>query len=221
MTAFQPTPRTTVHRRSQRASYDEQTIFSILDEALVAHVGFIDAAQPYVLPMAFARIGRALYFHGSTRTRMLDRIAAGEPVCVTATLTDGLVLARSAFHHSMNYRCVTVIGRGRDVESEQVALAALRALIEKLVPGRWSEVREPTAQEMKATRVVEIPIDEVVAKIRVGPPIDDEADLALDAWAGVLPIQKSFGTPVAAPELPPGKALPEHVTALLQGNRRG
>lgn len=209
-----------MHRRSQRASYDEQTIFPILDEALVAHVGFIDADQPYVLPMAFVRIDRSLYLHGSTRTRMLERIAGGAPVCVTATLTDGLVLARSAFHHSMNYRCVTVLGRGHAVADDRQALAAHKALNEKLVPGRWASVREPTAQEMKATRVVEIPIEEVVAKIRVGPPIDDEDDLELDVWAGVLPIQRTFGAPIAAPELPPGSAIPEHVATLLQRNVR-
>jgi uncharacterized protein len=216
MTTFSPTPRTTVRRRAQRAAYDEETIFSILDEALVAHVGFVDDGQPYVLPMAFARIDRSLFLHGSTKTRMLERIAAGVPICMTVTLTDGLVLARSAFHHSMNYRSVTIIGRGHEVVDADRSLAALRALTEKLVPGRWADVREPNAQEMKATRVVEIPIAEAAAKVRRGAPVDDEEDMTLDVWAGCIPIVQRYGDAVPDPRLASDTALPDHVRALLQ-----
>lgn len=214
MTTFARTPRTTVHRRAQRAAYDEQTIYSILDEALVAHVGFVDDAQPYVLPMAFARIDRSLFLHGSTRARMLQRIAGGAPVCITATLIDGLVLARSAFHHSMNYRSVTVLASGFAVTDLDRANAALAALTEKLVPGRWAAVREPTAQELKATLVVEIPIVETAAKVRSGPPIDDAEDMELGVWAGVVPIVQSFGTPSPDPQLADDIAVPSHVAAL-------
>jgi nitroimidazol reductase NimA-like FMN-containing flavoprotein (pyridoxamine 5'-phosphate oxidase superfamily) len=214
MNPIQPTDRTRVRRLPQRGTHDRQTIYDILDQALVAHVGFVDTSQPYVLPMAFVRFGDSIFLHGSTRARMLEQISAGDPVCVTATLLDGLVLARSAFHHSMNYRSVAVLGSGRAVEDRDRALTALEALTEKLTPGRWAEIRLPTDQEMKATRVVEIPIEEASAKIRTGPPLDDEDDMALAVWAGCVPIVRSYGEPEADPTLERSIPLPAHVTAL-------
>ncbi len=212
MDEFQQTERTRVHRVAKRATYDKAAIYAILDEALVAHVGFIDGDQPYVLPMVFVRVGDAIYLHGSIRARMLETISAGAPVCATVTHLDGLVLARSAFHHSVNYRSVAIVGHGRAVHDGDEALAALEALTEKTTPGRWSYVRLPNEKEMKATRVVAIPLEEVSAKVRSGPPVDDDEDLDLGIWAGSVPIVTSYGTPVVASE---GIEMPEHVRKLV------
>ncbi len=216
MSEFQPTERTKVHRVAQRATYDRDTIYSILDEALVAHVGFVDEDQPYVLPMVFVRVGDSIYLHGSTRARMLAGMVAGHPVCATVTQLDGLILARSAFHHSVNYRSVAIIGSGRAVEDEARALVALEALTEKIAPGRWPTIRAPSPKEMKATLVVELPIDEVSAKVRTGPPLDDAEDLALDIWAGEIPIQTSYLSAIADPTLRDGIEMPDHVAALVK-----
>lgn len=219
---MQPIPvteKTKVRRLAKRAHYDRDTIYAILDEALVAHVGFVAGGAPVVLPMAFVRLGDSIFLHGSTRARMLEMIGDGAPVCITATLLDGLVLARSAFHHSMNYRSVTVHGCGGAVSDEARALAALEALTEKLTPGRWNAVRSPNRSELKATLVVEIPIVEVSAKVRSGPPIDDDEDLAMDIWAGCVPLRSVYDTPVAAPDLVREISLPEHVRRLTSGRR--
>lgn len=216
METYPVSDRSRVRRRAQRGQYDKATIHAILDEALIAHVGFVAAGQPVVLPMAFVRIEDSVYLHGSTRARMLVELAAGADVCVAATLLDDLVLARSAFHHSMNYRSAVVYGRGRAVADRDAALRAVEALTDKLAPGRWSHVRAPNDAEMKATLVVEIPIDEASAKVRRGAPVDDEEDLALDVWAGCVPVHTSFGAAVVAPDLKSGVPQPEHVRRMTR-----
>lgn len=183
------TARTTVKRLPQRAGYDRATVHAILDEGLVCHVGFAASGQPYVIPTAYGRVGETLYLHGSAASRMLKTLAAGVPVCVTVTLLDGLVLARSAFHHSMNYRSVVVLGSARLVEDPAEKAAALEAIVEHILPGRGTDVRGPNAKELLATSVLALPIEEASAKIRSGPPIDDAADMGLPVWAGVLPLR--------------------------------
>jgi len=188
-----PSPRARVRRAPARADYDRATIDAILDEALVAHLGFAVDGQPYVIPTLHARIGDEVYLHGSAASRMVTMLGAGIPACLTVTLLDGLVLARSAFHHSMNYRSVVVLGRARFVEGPEERAAALEAFTERLIPGRWAEVRPPSRQELKGTRVLALPLDEASAKLRAGGPVDDEDDYALDAWAGTVPLRLTPG----------------------------
>ena len=190
MTEFSITDRSRIKRKPERGLYDRETIYQILDEALICHVGFVEDKQPYVIPINFARVGDTIFLHGAIASRLLKHIAAGHAVCVEVTLVDGLVLARSVFNHSINYRSVILFGSGRLVEEDQAKLAALEAIAEHLIPGRWREARLPNAKELKATSVVEIKIDEGSAKVRSGPPGDDEADYALPVWAGVLPLQE-------------------------------
>ncbi|MGI8624119.1 MAG: pyridoxamine 5'-phosphate oxidase family protein [Solirubrobacteraceae bacterium] len=206
--------RTRLRRNPRRAVHDRAAIDAILDEAPVCHLGFVDDGQPYVLPTLHARAGDELLLHGSAAGRAMKTLAAGAPVCVTVTLVDGLVLARSAFHHSMNYRCVVLLGTARPIEGEVEKTAALKAFTEKLVPGRWSAVRPPSAQELKATKVLSLPIDEASAKVRTGPPVDDDDDYALDAWAGVVPLALEAGPAQADPRLREGIDQPQHVRAL-------
>ncbi|HSE96912.1 MAG TPA: pyridoxamine 5'-phosphate oxidase family protein, partial [Blastocatellia bacterium] len=183
MDRYTPTGRTTLKRLPKRAEYDCAAIHRILDEGFVCHVGFSVDGQPYVIPTGYARVGDLLYIHGSVASRMLKALEGGIEVAVTVTLIDGLVLARSAFHHSMNYRSVMVFGRASVVDDPEEKMEALRALTEHIVPGRWGEVRWPNESEMKATLVLRLPIEEVSAKVRVGGPIDDEEDYALEVWA--------------------------------------
>jgi nitroimidazol reductase NimA-like FMN-containing flavoprotein (pyridoxamine 5'-phosphate oxidase superfamily) len=183
------TKRTTVKRLPKRGSYDRETINAILDEGFICHVGFVVEGQPYVIPTGYARVDDHLYIHGSAASRMLRNLSKGIEVCVTVTLLDGLVLARSAFHHSMNYRSVVILGRARLVSEDEEKNQALKALTEHIVPGRWADVRWPTDLELKATTVLKLAIDEASAKIRAGGPIDDEEDYAMDVWAGVLPLK--------------------------------
>lgn len=190
------TERTRVRRLSKRGAYDHETINAILDEALVCHVGFVIDGQPYVIPTGFARIGGDLYIHGSAASRMLRSISAGIDVCVTVTLIDGLVLARSAFHHSMNYRSVVILGQASLVDDPAEKTQALEAFTEHVVPGRWGEVRWPTELELKGTTVLKLPIAEASAKIRTGGPVDDEEDYAMNVWAGVLPLQLGVLRPI-------------------------
>jgi uncharacterized protein len=208
-----PSPRTRVRRNPKRGDYDRATIDAVLDEAPVAHLGFVHDGQPYVIPTLHARVGDEVLLHGSTASRMFRALAAGAPLCLTVTLIDGLVLARSAFHHSMNYRSVVLLGCARAVEGPEEKTAALRAFTEKLLPGRWDAVRPPTRQELKGTKVLALPIDEASAKLRTGPPADDDEDYALDTWAGVVPLRLSPGAPLADPRLDPAIGLPEHVRA--------
>jgi nitroimidazol reductase NimA-like FMN-containing flavoprotein (pyridoxamine 5'-phosphate oxidase superfamily) len=214
MKRYEPTDRTKVRRLPDRGRYDADVVHAILDEAPIAHVGFAAEGQPYVLPMIHGRIGARLYLHGAAGGRHLRALASGAPLCVTATLVDGLVLARSAFHHSMNYRCVVVLGAGAAVEGEE-KLRALEAISERLVPGRWSDVRAPSAVEMKQTLVVSLDLKECSAKVRVGPPKDDEPDYALTMWAGVAPLRLAFGEPVPDPRLKPGTPLPAYLLKKL------
>ncbi len=205
------TNRTTVKRIPKRGAYDRETINAILDEAIVCHVGFVVDGQPYVIPTGYARVGEDLYIHGSAASRMLRELAKGVDVCVTVTLLDGLVLARSAFHHSMNYRSVVVLGKAELVTDADEKYAALKALTEHFVPGRWPEVRWPNELELKATSVLKLPITEASAKIRTGPPIDDDEDYAMDVWAGVLPLALTASEPFADPKLETATKLPDYV----------
>jgi uncharacterized protein len=208
---FSPTTRTTLKRLPKRGSFERETVNGILDEGFVCHVGFVAGGQPFVIPTAYGRKGDVLYIHGARASRMQKALAAGADVCVTVTLVDGLVLARSAFHHSINYRSVVVFGRARVVESEEEKNAALEAFTEHVMPGRWADVRWPTPQELAATTVLAIQLSEASAKVRTGPPIDDEEDYALPVWAGVLPLGVEPGAPEADPRLPEGTPVPAYV----------
>lgn len=211
MDKFTPTAKTTLKRLPERGDFDRQTVYQILDEALICHVGFAVDGQPVVIPTSYARIGDTFYIHGSAASRMLRAVSGGIAVCVTVTLMDGLVLARSAFHHSINYRSVVIFGNATLVEDEQGKLAALAALTEHIVPGRWAEVRPPTAQELKATTVLALPLIEVSAKVRTGDPKDDDEDLAIPVWAGQLPLRLTPGEPVNDSLLSNGIELPDYV----------
>jgi len=204
--------RTTIRRLPKRAAYDRVTIDAILDEALHCHLGFAVDGQPYVIPTIHARVADRLYVHGSAASRMLRRLAGAVPACLTVTLVDGLVLARSAFHHSMNYRSVVVLGTAQAVVEPAEKLAALHAIVEHVVPGRWDEVRPPNERELKATSVLCLPLAEASAKVRTGGPLDDEEDLTLPCWAGVLPFRAVPGTPVADEHVAPGTPPPACVT---------
>jgi uncharacterized protein len=204
MSTFIPTQRTKVRRLSKRAVYDKERVHEILDEGFLCHVGFTQDGQPYVIPTLYARSGDMLYFHGSGASRMLETLAEGVDVCVTVTLVDAYVLARSAFHHSMNYRSVTVLGRARLVAAHEEKMAALRVITDHIVPRRWDEVRGPNALELKQTVVLALALEEVSAKVRVGPPVDDEEDYLTPVWAGVVPVHTQLGEPVADGRVLPG-----------------
>jgi nitroimidazol reductase NimA-like FMN-containing flavoprotein (pyridoxamine 5'-phosphate oxidase superfamily) len=191
-----PTTRTRVIREPQRAVYDRSTIYSILDEAFICHVGFIADGQPFVIPTSFGRSGDNLYIHGSAASRMLRNLDRGIPVCLTVTLLDGLVLARSVFNHSMNYRSVVVLGTAKLVQDPPQKLAALRVLSEHIIPGRWDDARQPNDKELRQTSVLRVPIEEFSAKVRVGPPIDNEEDYSFPTWAGVLPLEAKVGAAI-------------------------
>jgi len=196
-----PSERTRVRRVPQRGAYDRPLIDAILDEALTCHVGLVSDAQPFVIPTIHWRIGDELYIHGSAASRMIEQGVSGAPLCITVTLIDGVVLARSAFHHSLNYRSVVILGRARAVTERDEKLAALSALVERFSPGRSERVRAPSEQELKATTLLSLPIAEASAKVRRGGPIDDEKDLALPVWAGVIPLRLEALPPlVAEPE---------------------
>ena len=208
-----PTRRTTVRRVPERGVYDGEIIEAILDAGRVAHVGFVHDGQPFVIPMAYARDGDRLLLHGSGGSRMLRALAAGAPACVTVTIVDGLVLARSVFHHSMNYRSVVALGSAVKLSGEEKA-AALDRLVDGLVPGRSAEARAPSRAELAATMILAFPLDEVSAKVRTGPPVDDPGDVPLPVWAGTIPLAAGFGEPRPAPDVPPGIPLPASVRGL-------
>jgi len=206
------TPRTQVRRLPQRAVYDREVVHAILDEGFICHVGFAVDGQPYVIPTAYGRAGDTLYLHGSTASRMLRNLADGVRVCFTVTLLDGLVLARSAYHHSMNYRSVVVLGTAVEVTGEDARLEALETISEHIIRGRWTDIRPPNALELKATRVRRLPIEEASAKVRTGPPVDDEEDYDLPYWAGLLPMRLEIGAPIADPRLRPDVGVPDAVS---------
>ncbi len=208
---YQRTERTRVRRLPERAAYDRATVHAILDEGFLCHLGFVVDGQPYVIPTGYARVGETVFLHGSTGSRL--GLRPGMDVCVTVTLVDGLVLARSAFHHSMNYRSVMAIGRTRPVTDPGEKEAALRALVEHIVPGRSDEVRGGDPRELAATAVLALPLAEVSAKVRTGPPKDDEPDYALPIWAGVLPLALTPGEPAPDPVLDPSIPTPAHVAS--------
>lgn len=189
MTEFTPTDRTTLKRLPKRGDYKKDVVYKILDEGFVCHIGFIADGNPYVIPTGYARQGDRLIFHGSTASRMMRSLSEGIDVCVTVTLIDGIVLARSAFHHSFNYRSVVMFGCATLITDREEKMSALEAFTEHIMPGRWSEARIPNEQELKATSVLALPLTEVSAKVRTGQPIDDEKDYNLPVWAGVLPLQ--------------------------------
>lgn len=212
MNAFEKTERTTLKRLPARGHYDRDLVYRILDEGLICHVGFEVAGRPFVIPTGYARYGDQLYIHGSQASRMLRTLKGGIDVCVTVTLLDGLVLARSAFHHSMNYRSVVVFGRATLVADAANKLAALRAFSEHMIPGRWDDVREPTEQELKATTVLSLALEEVSAKVRSGPPLDDEEDYELPVWAGVIPLRLDAQAPIPDPRLKKNSKLPGYAS---------
>ena len=214
-----PSERSRVRRAPARADYDRETIDAVLDEALVAHLGFAVDGQPYVIPTLHARVGDEVYVHGSAASRMVTMLGAGLPVCLTVTLVDGLVLARSAFHHSMNYRSVVVLGRARFLEGAEERAAALEAFTERLIPGRWAEVRPPSRQELKGTRVLALSLDEASAKVRTGGPVDDAEDYESDAWAGVVPLAPVPGPPEPDPLLPEAIPVSPSVAAWVEQAR--
>lgn len=211
MSDFTPTEHTQVKRLPKRGKYDRETVHAILDAAFVCHVGFCVEGQPYVIPTNYGRSGDTVYLHGSAASRMLRTLSEGVPVCVTVTLVDGLVLARSAFHHSVNYRSVVMLGAARLVEDPAEKMEALRLFTEHVMKGRWDEVRWPTEQEMKATTVLALPLEEVSAKVRTGGPVDDEADYTLPVWAGVLPLEMVPKEPIADPQRKADQPLPAYI----------
>lgn len=207
MRTFSPTPRTTLGRRRERGRYDHETVYSILDEAPYCHVGFLNGRRPAVIPTIHARDGDVLYLHGSTGSRTLRTLRDGAEACVVATILDGLVLARSAAHHSMNYRSVVVYGIATEIRDPAAKLRAMRAVVEHLLPDRWGSARRPSPREIAATMILALPLDEASAKVRTGGPIEEEEDVVLPFWGGVIPVRLEFGAPQPDEHVPPG-ALP-------------
>ncbi len=217
MDQFNPTKNTTLKRLPKRGVFEREAVYKILDEGFICHVGFVADGQPFVIPTGYARVDDKLYIHGSAASRMLRSLAEGIDVCVTVTLLDGLVLARSAFHHSVNYRSVVILGRAKLVESNAEKITALEAFTEQVVPGRWAEVRWPNEQELKGTLVLALTLEEVSAKVRTGPPLDDEEDMNQPVWAGVLPLSLTAAAPITAPDLRVDAAPPEYVLKYTRG----
>lgn len=211
MKAFTSTARSKVKRLPKRASYDRETIYGILDAAFICHIGYVLGRQPYVTPTAFWREGDAVYWHGSSKSRMLLALEKGPGICLTVTLVDALVVARSGFHKSINYRSAMLFGRPYKVETPQEKLAKMRAFVERLYPGRWEQLRPVSRQELKATTVLGMHIEEASAKVRTGPPVDEEEDYSLPIWGGVIPIRRALGEPVDDGRLAPGAGLPPKV----------
>src|SRR5271170_2900545 len=205
-----PTERTRVVREPHRGSHDREAIYKILDEGFVCHVGFSVDAQPYVIPTMFARVGENVYFHGSAASRMLRNLSEGLAVCLTVTLVDGLVLARSVFNHSMNYRSVVALGKATLVDAPEEKIAALRAFTEKILPGRWNDARQPNEKELKSTSILRLPLTEVSAKMRTGPVEDDAADYALQVWAGIVPLRLVADAPIRDARCDPGIPVPAY-----------
>lgn len=208
---FAKTPRNQVRRHPERGHYDAATIYPIVDEALICHVGFVDGGQPFVIPTLHARQADSILLHGAKGSRLLKHLEAGGEVCITVTLLDGIVLARSVFSHSVNYRSAVIFGYGTPIQGDDQRIRALELFTDRLVPGRWRDARPPSAVELKQTGIVAVPIDSASAKIRTGPPKDGEEDLGLPVWAGVLPLHQAIGTPIAVPGLPAELGIPDYI----------
>lgn len=219
MTDFAQTDQNRVRRRPTRGHYDQETIYGIVDAALICHVGFVHEGLPYVIPTLHARQGDEILLHGSSASRLMNHAAAGHPLCITVTHVDGIVLARAVFNHSVNYRSAVLFGRGRLLDDEEEKMAALRDFTERLLPGRWDDVRLPTPTEMKATTIVAVAIDSASAKIRSGPPGDDEEDCRRPTWAGVLPLSVQYGPFQPDPRLAAGIPIPDYLHDLVAGNQ--
>lgn len=207
---YTPTPRTRLVREAERAVYDREIAYRILDEGFLCHVGFVADGQPFVIPTSYGRKDDSLYIHGSAASRMLRNLKESVPVCVTVTLLDGLVLARSIFNHSMNYRSVVILGKASLVDDPVEKFEALRLLSEHIIPGRWADSRQPNERELKATSVLRAPIEEFSAKVRMGPVVDDEEDYSFSTWAGVVPLEMNAGEPISDQRLQPGQTVPDY-----------
>ncbi|HEV3307693.1 MAG TPA: pyridoxamine 5'-phosphate oxidase family protein [Candidatus Sulfotelmatobacter sp.] len=207
---YTPTPRTRLVREADRAVYDREAVYRILDEGFLCHAGFLVDGQPFVIPTSYGRNNDKLFIHGSAASRMLRTMKESIPVCVTVTLLDGLVLARSIFNHSMNYRSVVVLGKATLVDDPTEKIEALRLLSEHIIPGRWADSRQPNERELRATSVLRVPIEEFSAKVRSGPVIDDEEDYSFPTWAGVVPLEMKVGAPVDDSRMLPGQLVPEY-----------
>lgn len=208
-----PTPRTRVVREADRAVYDREIVYHILDEGFLCHAGFVVDGQPFVIPTSYGRKDASLYLHGSAASRMLRQMKEGVPVCITVTLLEGLVLARSIFNHSMNYRSVVILGKACLLDDPEEKLEALRILSEHILPGRWADSRQPNERELKATSVLRVAIEEFSAKVRQGPAIDDEDDYVFPTWAGVVPLEMVAGPPIGDARLLPGQEAPPYATS--------
>lgn len=216
-----PTARTRVVREAMRAVYDRETVYQILDEGFLCHVGFVQNGQPFVIPTSYGRKDASLYIHGSAASRMLRQMKEGLPVCITVTLLDGLVLARSVFNHSMNYRSVVILGTATLVDDPEEKLEALRLLSEHILPGRWADSRQPNDRELKQTSVLRVPIEEFSAKVRIGPPVDDEEDYSFPTWAGVVPLETKAGVPINDERLDPRHKVPAYARNYSRIRARG
>ncbi|MFC2103059.1 pyridoxamine 5'-phosphate oxidase family protein [Bacteroidota bacterium] len=210
-TEYKKSERTKLNRVPARGFYDKKTVYSIIDEAQYCHVSFVQDGQPFIIPTIHARIEDEIFLHGAKASRLLKHIIAGNEICIAITLLDGLVLARSVFHHTMNYRSVVLFGKGREVTDENEKLEAFRSITNHLLPGRWEDARQPNQKEIDSTGAVLVKIDEASAKIRTGPPIDDEEDYGLKVWAGLLPIKLKTGVPEPDPKLPENFILPSYL----------
>src|SRR5712671_1345061 len=215
-----PTARTRVVREADRAVYDREAVYRILDEGFLCHVGFVADGQPFVIPTSYGRKDDSLFIHGSAASRMLRSVKEGIPVCITVTLLDGLVLARSIFNHSMNYRSVVVLGKATLVDDPAEKIDALRLLSEHIIPGRWADSRQPNERELKATSILRVPIEEFSAKVRKGPVVDDEEDYSFPTWAGVVPLEMVAGEPVDDVRLVPGQSVPGYARQYSRGRSR-
>jgi hypothetical protein len=205
---YTPTPRTRLVREADRAVYDREAAYRILDEGFLCHVGFVADGQPFVIPTSYGRDGDSLLIHGSAASRMLRQMKESVPVCVTVTLLDGLVLARSIFNHSMNYRSVVVLGKATLIDDPAEKIESLRLLSEHIIPGRWADSRQPNERELKATSILRVPIEEFSTKVRKGPVVDDEEDYSFPTWAGIVPLEMTTGAPIDDSRLLDGQAVP-------------
>ncbi len=213
---FPKTEKTRIKRAHKRARYDRETVHAVLDAGFVCHVAYVIDGQPFVTPTAYWREGERVYWHGSSASRMIRKVREGVPVCFNVALFDGLVLAKSGFHTSVNYRSVSIYGEARQVEGREAKEKALEGLFQRMMPGRWETLRAPTAQEMKATSVLWLPLEEAVAKVRDGGPVEDEEDEALPIWSGVLPVSQTIGAPITDP-LSQGLPVPGHLAGFKLG----